>query len=120
MEVKIGLSQESAGAVCHLLEKVLADEFVLYTKTRKAHWCVTGSDFLAKHKYFEELYLQIEEMIDEVAERIRILGHYPVASLKEFANIFPIPALSSLLTWYASLVSWILPNRTNRICVIGF
>lgn len=87
MEVKIGLTEESITAGSHLLEKVLSDEFVLYTKTRKAHWCVVGPDFYNKHKYFEELYLQLEEIIDEVAERIRILGHFPVATLHAFINL---------------------------------
>jgi starvation-inducible DNA-binding protein len=87
MEARIGLSQENATAVSQMLQKILADEFVLYTKTRKAHWCVTGPGFLTKHKYFEELYLQLEVLIDEVAERIRILGLYPVASLQEFINL---------------------------------
>ena len=87
MEAHIGLRQENAAAVCQLLQKVLADEFVLYAKTRKAHWCVTGASFLTLHKYYEELYIQLEEFIDEVAERIRLLGHYPVASLAEYVSL---------------------------------
>lgn len=84
MEAKIGISAENLAEVAHSLSKILADEYVLYTKTRKAHWNVEGPDFYNKHKFFEEQYTQLEEIVDEVAERIRKLGHYAPASLKEF------------------------------------
>jgi len=87
METKIGIKQEYLAEVAHSLGKVLADEFVLYTKTRKAHWCVTGPDFHSKHLFFESQYNQLEEIVDEVAERIRSLGHFPPASLKEFLQL---------------------------------
>ncbi|GAA0558433.1 Dps family protein [Chitinophaga japonensis] len=84
MQVRIGIKQEYLAAVAHSLAKILADEFVLYTKTRKAHWCVTGPDFHSKHLFFEDQYKQLEEIVDEVAERIRALGHFPPATLKEY------------------------------------
>jgi starvation-inducible DNA-binding protein len=87
MEAKIGIRSENLAAVAHSLSKILADEFVLYTKTRKAHWCVTGPDFHSKHLFFEAQYTQLEEMVDEVAERIRSLGHFPPATLKEFLQL---------------------------------
>lgn len=84
MKTTIGIKQEYLAEVAHSLGKILADEFVLYTKTRKAHWCVTGPDFHSKHLFFESQYSQLEEIVDEVAERIRSLGHFPPATLKEF------------------------------------
>ncbi|CAM4071645.1 starvation-inducible DNA-binding protein [Pedobacter westerhofensis] len=87
MEAKIGISKDRLAEVAHSLSRVLADEFVLYTKTRKAHWNIEGPDFYNKHKFFEEQYNQLEEIIDEVAERIRKLGHYAPASLKQFLEL---------------------------------
>ncbi len=87
MEAKIGIKQDNLAAVAHSLGKILADEFVLYTKTRKAHWNVVGIDFYAKHTFFEKQYGELEEIVDEVAERIRTLGHFPPASLKEFLEL---------------------------------
>lgn len=87
MEAKIGIKQEYLSAVALSLSKILADEFVLYTKTRKAHWNVVGADFLSKHRFFEEQYGQLEEIVDTVAERIRSLGHYAPASLKEYLEL---------------------------------
>ena len=54
MESKIGIKEENLAEVAHSLGKILADEYVLYTKTRKAHWNVEGPDFYNKHKFFEE------------------------------------------------------------------
>lgn len=87
MEAKIGISPDNLAAVAHSLSKILADEFLLYTKTRKAHWNIEGPDFYSKHKFFEEQYIQLEEIVDEVAERIRKLGHYAPASLKQFLEL---------------------------------
>lgn len=84
MNISIGIKEENRAAVAHSLGKVLADEFVLYTKTRKAHWCVTGPDFHSKHLFFETQYHQLEDIIDDIAERIRTLGHFPPATLKEY------------------------------------
>jgi starvation-inducible DNA-binding protein len=87
MEAKIGISPENLAEVAHSLSKILADEFVLYTKTRKAHWNVVGPDFYNKHKFFEEQYNQLEDIVDDVAERIRKLGHYVPATMKQFLEL---------------------------------
>ncbi|MFC0514799.1 Dps family protein [Mucilaginibacter angelicae] len=87
MEPKIGISKENLGGVAHALNKILADEYVLYTKTRNAHWNVEGPDFHSKHLFFESQYEQLDEIIDSVAERIRSLGHYAPATLKSFLEL---------------------------------
>ncbi len=87
MQPEIGIKSENLSAVAHELSKVLADEFVLYTKTRNAHWNIEGPDFHSMHLFFESQYEQLEEMIDEVAERIRVLGHYAPGSLEKFLQL---------------------------------
>lgn len=87
MQANIGVKQDYLSEVAHSLGKILADEYTLYTKTRKAHWCVTGPDFHNMHLFFESQYDQLEEIIDDLAERIRTLGHYPPASLKEYLQL---------------------------------
>jgi len=87
MDTKIGIKPEDLAQVAHSLNRILADEHVLYIKTRNAHWNVEGPDFYAQHKFFEEQYGQLEEMIDDVAERVRSLGHYAVATMKEFLKL---------------------------------
>lgn len=84
MKANIGIKQESINKVVEVLIKILADEFVLYTKTKRAHWNVEGPDFYNKHLFFEQQYDAIDEIVDTVAERIRSLGHYTPATLKDF------------------------------------
>ncbi|MFB9076687.1 Dps family protein [Flavobacterium procerum] len=84
MKANIGIKQENISKVVDVLTKILADEFVLYTKTKRAHWNVEGPDFYNKHLFFEQQYDAIDEIVDTVAERIRSLGHYAPASLKDF------------------------------------
>ena len=87
MEPKIGIKGENLNKVAHILIGFLADEFVLYTKTRKAHWNVEGPDFHEKHKFFEEQYERLDEIMDDVAERIRALGHYAPATLASYLEL---------------------------------
>lgn len=87
MKISIGVKEDSCKKIVELLSVVLADEHVLYTKTRNAHWNVEGGDFHAMHVFFEEQYTELEQVIDDVAERIRQLGHYAVGSLKEFLEL---------------------------------
>lgn len=53
MKTQIGLLEKNVAEVAMELSKILADEYVLITKTRNAHWNITGSDFYYKHKLFE-------------------------------------------------------------------
>src|SRR5258708_36564794 len=84
METIIGINDESRKAVSFELSKLLADEFILYTKTLNAHWNVEGTDFHSMHLFFEGQYGQLQEQADSVAERIRSLGHYAPATMKLF------------------------------------
>lgn len=87
MSTTIGIKESDALSVATDLSKILADEFVLYTKTRNAHWNVEGIDFYAKHKFFEDQYEALDEMMDDVAERIRSIGHFAPATLKSFLQL---------------------------------
>jgi len=87
MKASIGISPANLQSVATELSKLLADEFVLYTKTRNAHWNVESPDFHSMHVFFEQQYDQLDEIMDSVAERIRQLGHYAPATLKSFLGL---------------------------------
>lgn len=87
MKTNIGISKENRQDVTNILSKLLADEFVLYTKTLRAHWNLEGHDFHTKHLFFEEHYNDIKRFTDSVAERIRKLGHYAPGTLKEYLEL---------------------------------
>ena len=69
--VNIGLADESATQVGRILNRLLADEYLVYTKARNYHWNVTGPQFIELHKFFQEQYEKLDEIVDEVAERAR-------------------------------------------------
>src|SRR5215467_11939741 len=84
MKTEIGINATNTAAVAQSLNVLLADEHVLYIKTRRAHWNVEGPDFLSIHRFFEEQYKELEGVIDDIAERIRTIGHYAEATLAGF------------------------------------
>ncbi|MFZ4262961.1 Dps family protein [Sphingobacterium sp. HJSM2_6] len=87
MKINIGIKENDTAAVAAILNKLLADEHVLYMKIRNAHWNIEGPDFHAQHLFFESLYNEIAEVIDEIAERTRAIGHYAVGSLKQYLEL---------------------------------
>jgi len=87
MQTNIGITEANRKAVAGQLAKLLADEFVLYTKTLNAHWNVEGTDFHSMHLFFEGQYGQLQEQTDSVAERIRSLGHYAPGTMKLFLEL---------------------------------
>lgn len=87
MQPNIGLSSKNLKSITLLLSSVLADAVLLYTKTRKFHWNVSGNSFMELHKLFEEQYKILEEAIDEIAERINKLGAKTPGTLQEFLQM---------------------------------
>lgn len=84
MKANIGISEKNLSAITTFLTGVLADAVVLYTKTRKFHWNVSGNSFVELHELFEEQYKQLEQAIDEIAERINKLGFKTQGTMAEF------------------------------------
>ena len=87
MKPNIGLSDQERKGVADVLNVLLADEYVLYTKTRNYHWNVTGPQFHDHHKFFESQYKELDDIVDVVAERGRTVGGQAVATLAEFAKL---------------------------------
>lgn len=87
MQLNIGISAKNLKSITSLLSAVLADAMILYTKTRKFHWNVSGNSFMELHKLFEKQYNALEESIDEIAERINKLGTKTPGTMKEFLDM---------------------------------
>ncbi|WP_395043285.1 Dps family protein [Flavobacterium sp.] len=83
---KIGITEANLQNSTKLLTVVLSDEMTLYIKTRKFHWNVAGQSFMELHKLFEVQYTDLEQVIDEVAERINKLGAKTIGTMKEFSD----------------------------------
>ncbi|MGD1007819.1 MAG: DNA starvation/stationary phase protection protein [Ignavibacteriaceae bacterium] len=87
MKPNIEISDKNLKEVATLLNKLLANEYVLYTKTRNAHWNIQGDNFIELHKFFESQYNSLNIIIDDTAERVRALGHFALGSLKDFLKV---------------------------------
>ncbi len=84
--------------VADILNTLLADEFILYTQTRNAHWNITGPNFRELHAFFEEQYEMLDKMVDDVAERVRAIGHFAIGTITEFSKLTQIDEKPELST----------------------
>lgn len=84
MKPNLGPNKEQLSGVVTILNLVLADECLLYTKTRNCHWNVTGPQFQQLHELFERQYVELSDIIDKVAEQIRALGAQAMGTMSEF------------------------------------
>jgi starvation-inducible DNA-binding protein len=117
MATNIGLNNSNQ-AVVIALAKLLADEYVLYTKTRNAHWNVEGPDFYDKHKFFESQYEQLDDFIDEIAERIRTLGHYAPATLADFLKLTRLTEKTRTRNNSSGFITELLVDHENIIMIL--
>ena len=86
MQPNLGISEKDLQKTNKTLTVLLANETVLYLKTRKFHWNISGNSFLELHVFFQDQYKALEEIIDEVAERIGKLGSHTIGTLQEFSE----------------------------------
>jgi starvation-inducible DNA-binding protein len=77
-----------------ILNKEVANCSVLYMKLHNYHWFVKGESFFELHSKFEELYTEIGQLLDTIAERILTIGEQPTATLKEILTISSIKEAS--------------------------
>lgn len=84
MKANIGISKDHLQEVAEKLNMLLADEFVLYTKTRNYHWNVESMNFSELHEFYEEQYNELAKVIDALAERVRQIGHYSLGRLEDY------------------------------------
>jgi starvation-inducible DNA-binding protein len=87
MQPNIGIPENKLKSITSILSVVLSNEMVLYIKTRKSHWNVSGESFMELHRLFESQYKQLEESIDEIAERIGKLGEKTIGTLAEYSKL---------------------------------
>ena len=85
--INIGLTEEQRQGVIDLLNRDLADSYVVLVKTKKYHWDVVGPQFRSLHQLWEEHYEKLTVNIDALAERVRALGGYPVGTMEGFLKI---------------------------------
>ena len=88
--IDIGIEEHAREAIAAGISRVLADSYTLYLKTHNYHWNVTGPMFNTLHLMFEQQYTELAQAVDEIAERIRALGHPAPGSYRAYADLTAI------------------------------
>ena len=110
----IKLNESGVNNVVASLQQLLADFQIYYTNLRGFHWNIKGHDFFVLHSKFEDLYNDAAEKVDEIAERILMLGGTPANKFSDYlkmANINEVDrvsngekALENILETYSHLI----------------
>lgn len=87
MSLNTGIEEGKRTEIAKGLSRLLAETYTLYLKTHKYHWNVTGPMFQSLHLMFEGHYNDLALAVDEIAERIRVLGVKAPGSYTEFAEL---------------------------------
>ncbi len=90
MAIDIGIKDSDRRAIADGLARLLADTYTLYLKTHNYHWNVTGPMFHTLHLMFETQYNELALAVDQIAERIRALGHPAPGSYHAFSRLSSI------------------------------
>jgi starvation-inducible DNA-binding protein len=76
-----------SGDIAAALNRLLADTFALYIKTKNFHWHVSGPHFHDYHLLLDEQATQIFATTDVIAERVRKLGAPTIKSIRHIARL---------------------------------
>lgn len=80
-----------------LMNQYIANLAVLNIKFHNMHWNVVGERFEEVHVYLERLYTDFFEKYDEMAERVKMIGEFPAASMKDYFEITTVKELGNKL-----------------------
>ena len=87
MKLNTGIEESKRVEIAKGVSKLLAESYTLYLKTHKYHWNVTGPMFQTLHTMFEAQYSELAVAVDEIAERVRVLGLKAPGSYTEFVEL---------------------------------
>ena len=73
------------------LNQVLADTITLRDLYKKHHWQVSGPTFYQLHLLFDKHYEEQNELVDQIAERIQLLGGVSLAMAPDIAETTLVP-----------------------------
>src|SRR5580693_9371980 len=73
-KTKNDIAEKTREKVIKLLNARLADAIDLQTQTKEAHWNVKGPNFIALHELFDKINEEVEDYVDDIAERAVQLG----------------------------------------------
>lgn len=86
------------------LNKLLADLNVLWHKLHNYHWHVAGQNFFQAHAKLEELYDQVGEQVDAVAEVILMSENKPLVKMADYLKVSTIKEVGNDYVGFLSVV----------------
>ena len=87
----VGVPDVNRQALIALLNLRLADSADIHSQVKWAHWNVKGQDFYQLHLLFDSIAEHLEEQIDNLAERITVLGGVANGTVRESAAKSSLP-----------------------------
>lgn len=81
------------------LQRQVANAFLLYANYKRYHWQTYGPLFRDLHRLFDELADEVQGTLDDLAERLRMIGQDPIATpaeVMESASVKPAPLGQSM------------------------
>ena len=118
MKSTTSISDKNNEAVVNFLNLLLANEYVLYTNTRAAHWNVDGSNYFELHVFMENQSIALDDIIDNIAEQIRSLGHFALGSLKDFITVARMSYNNYNFSNSEQIFETLLKDHKTIICMI--
>ena len=91
VKLPIGLAESVCKESVDNLNQLLADTITLRDLYKKHHWQVAGPTFYQLHLLFDKHYGEQNELVDQLAERIQLLGGVSVAMAHDVAETTLIP-----------------------------
>jgi len=82
--INIGLKEDYKKEMVEKLNAYLSSVQIMYMNVRGYHWNIVGKQFFALHEKFEDNYNTLNEMADEIAERILMLDGKPLHSFTAY------------------------------------
>ena len=111
-DVSTGIDNRARKEVAECLSHMLGETYMLQLKTQYYHWNVTGAHFKSLHVLFEEQYNALSASVDEIAERIRVLGYTAPGTFREFSELATIKEDKSLpADWRAMVKNLVAGNE---------
>ena len=90
-EITMAENENETPDLAEELNELLANVFAFYFKAHSAHWNVTGPDFSEYHALFAEIYDDVYDSIDPLAENVRKLGSFTFTSIAQLALASELP-----------------------------
>ncbi|MCK8492162.1 MULTISPECIES: Dps family protein [Spirosoma] len=81
------LKEKGREKVAEAINRLVADSFALYIKTKNYHWHMSGRHFRDYHLLLDEQADQIFATIDPLAERVRKIGGNTIRSVAHIAQL---------------------------------